>query len=70
MLTNPKITASLFTFTTETLDKEFYNPGAYSEPDQTSKVGQLLAVNYFHKKLHLRCLAGFWIHLYSLSNIQ
>ena len=22
-------------------------------------------VNYFHKKLHLRCLAGFWMRLWA-----
>ena len=26
---------------------------------------RLPAVNYFHKKLHLRCLPGFWIFLCS-----
>ena len=26
----------------------------------------LLAVNYFHQTLRLRCLTGFWIHLWEL----
>ena len=42
------------------------------EPIPTSKMKlfcknsqRLKAVNYFHKKLHLRCYTGFWIHLCS-----
>ena len=27
------------------------------------------AVNYFHKKLHLRCLTGFWIRLCEQTDI-
>ena len=37
---------------------------AYSETCQTSKM-ELLAVTYIHKKLHLRCLTGFWICLWA-----
>ena len=36
---------------------------AYSEPRQTSNM-ELSAVNYFLKKLHLRCFTRFWIHLW------
>ena len=43
----------------------------YSEPCQRYKMEgfakkshQLLVVNYFHKTLHLRCLAGFGIRLW------
>ena len=38
----------------------------YSEPCQTSKMklyAKIVNVNYFHKKLHLRCWTGFWIRL-------
>ena len=39
-----------------------YSAEAYPEPFQTSKQGgYLFGGNYFHKKLHLRCLARFWI---------
>ena len=43
---------------------------AYSEPSETSKkerfcenIQRLLAVNYFCKTFHLRCLTGFWRRL-------
>ena len=29
-----------------------------------------LVVDYFHKKLHLRCLTGFWIHLFLFPYYQ
>ena len=37
---------------------------AYSE----TRRKWLLAVNYFCKTLYLRCLIGFWIHLWKLFN--
>ena len=42
---------------------------AYSESFQTSQMKHFLKiVNYFHKKLHLRCLKGFWIRLCKVHN--
>ena len=35
----------------------------HSELSEISKIGQV--VTYFRKKLHLRRLAGFWIHLWT-----
>ena len=44
------------------------NSEPYSEPNQTSetkfsfeKNKRLNAINYFHKKPHLKCLTGLWI---------
>ena len=31
---------------------------------------QLKAINYFHKTLHLRCSAGFWIRLWIEYSVQ
>ena len=55
------------------VDAEILVVEACSESSQTSKAElfvkivndfrPLSPVNYFHKKLHLRCLTGFWIHL-------
>ena len=44
----------------------------YLESCQTSKMGRfakIVAVNYFHKMLHLRCLKGFWKRLWH-SRVQ
>ena len=54
------------------ISTEIYGSEAYSECCQTSKIQRfakivngLLAVNYFYKTFHLRCLIGFWIRLRS-----
>ena len=55
------------------VDAEIFDVQAYAESSQTFKI-ELLSkivndfrwhstVNYFHKKLHLRFLTGFWIYL-------
>ena len=39
---------------------EIYNPKAYSEPGQTSKMERFVKIgNYYRKTLHLRYLTGF-----------
>ena len=40
----------------------FLRAKGYAEPSQTSrmKLSAKIAVNYFRKKLHLRCLTEFW----------
>ena len=47
------------------------NSEAYSEPWQTSKMeffakigNSRMLLPLFYKKFHVRCLTGFWIHLY------
>ena len=46
-------------------------PETYSEPCQKSKMKLFVKVvksfqtlTFFHKKLHPRCLTGFWIHIW------
>ena len=53
------------------MTKQFtlHSAEAYSEPFPTSKQGvYLIAGNYFHKKLHLRCLKRLLIRCCSLNH--
>ena len=59
----------------ESLPLSKYFTKAYSEPRQTSKkklfakiVNDWKSLTYFRKKLLLRCLILFWIHIYFTKN--